>query len=356
MSLEISNLNIVEDGQPFVSDLSANFPRGRLTTVLGRTLAGKTTLLRSIAGLQTADAGHITLDGKRLDSLPVWERDTAMVYQQFINYPHLTVFENVAFPLRRAKVPVGEIWPRVTAALAKVGLAEFSDRRPSQLSGGQQQRVALARALVRRSTILLLDEPLANLDYKLREQLRDEFRNLFADQRDAIIVYATTEPAEAIMLGDQIVVMHEGRILQAGTPQEIYARPATIEVARLVDDPPMNILPARLARGRLQIAADFDLATAPGMVGLKEGPYQVGIRAQDVTLCSEGGIGVTLAFSEISGSETFLYVDSAFGELSVQLKGIHDLVLGTNLRVRFRPEHLILFSEDGKLVMGANHG
>ncbi|WP_374305516.1 ABC transporter ATP-binding protein [Ferrovibrio sp.] len=359
MSLKITDLTVIQDNVTFLGGISTSFPRGRLTTILGRTLAGKTTLLRSLAGLQMPDRGHIELDAKSIDKLPVWQRDVAMVYQQFINYPHLTVFDNVAFPLRRKGVATGEIRSRVAAALERVGLSDFSERRPSQMSGGQQQRVALARALVRRSNVLLLDEPLANLDYKLREQLREDFRSLFADQQDAIIVYATTEPAEAMMLGDQVVVMHEGRVLQIGAPHEIYERPATVDVARIVDDPPMNIVPAVVRQGRLWLGTEFALPLPTHMGGLSDGVYKLGIRAQDVYLVSEGGVGASLAFSEISGSETFLYVDSAFGELAVQMAGIHDLTLGAGLRVGFAPERLLLFSADGKLltgVPGGHHG
>ena len=210
MALILEHIDIRLDDIAHLDDVSLIFKRGGLYTVLGRTLAGKTTLLRTIAGLQEPQKGGLTLHGKDYMQLPVWKRRVAMVYQQFINYPHLSVLANVAFPLRRAGVSREEARRRAREVLKKVGLADFETRRPSALSGGQQQRVALARGLVKRAEILLLDEPLVNLDYKLREQLREEFQNIFEGQDDAILVYTTTEPAEAIQLGHEMIVMDEG--------------------------------------------------------------------------------------------------------------------------------------------------
>ncbi len=247
MSLVLDDLRLREGGVPFLDGITAEFSRGRLTTVIGRTSAGKTTLMRALAGLQGVDSGHIRLDGRAFETVPAWQRDVAMVYQQFINYPHLSVFENVAFPLRRRGLGDAEVRQRVERQLETVGLGTFGERRPSALSGGQQQRVALARALVRHAPILLLDEPLVNLDYKLREQLRDEFRRILGAQTDTIAVYNTTEPAEAMMLGDHVVVLHEGRVLQTGTPADVFDRPASALVAGIVNDPPMNVIAGELA-------------------------------------------------------------------------------------------------------------
>ncbi|OPX38813.1 MAG: hypothetical protein B1H11_04040, partial [Desulfobacteraceae bacterium 4484_190.1] len=190
----MKNFDIRIGDVPHLDDVSLEFKRGKLYTILGRTLSGKTTLLRTIAGLETPQKGELTLHEKEFLSLPVWKRGVAMVYQQFINYPHLNVLNNVTFPLKRAHVPNSEAKKRAREVLSKVGLSQFEKRRPRALSGGQQQRVALARALAKRSDILLLDEPLVNLDYKLREQLREEFLNIFQGQNDAIVIYTTTEP------------------------------------------------------------------------------------------------------------------------------------------------------------------
>lgn len=350
MPLHLENLSLARNGVRYLDRVDATFRRGRLTTVIGRTLAGKTTLLRTLAGLQAPDSGDLKLDGVSIASVPVWERDVAMVYQQFINYPHLSVLENVAFPLLRRGLKAPEAQLRAEATLAKVGLSGFAARRPSQLSGGQQQRVALARALAREAPILLLDEPLVNLDYKLREQLREEFRGLFAEETKAIVVYTTTEPAEAMMLGDEIVVMHEGRILQVGTPVDVFERPASTAVAEIVNDPPMNILPGAVVDGRIALGS-YRLALPAHLSRLAAADYRFGLRATDLHVDPASEIAGSLVFAEISGSETFLHVETAFGPLALQIEGIHDIALGTQVPIGFSTERLFAFAADGALVV-----
>ncbi|MEG3630258.1 ABC transporter ATP-binding protein [Streptomyces poriticola] len=349
MNLSATDLCLTVDGVDHLRNVTATFMPGRLHTVIGRTMAGKTTLLRALAGLQKVDSGSLTLAGADFMRTPVWRRDTAMVYQQFINYPHLDVFDNVAFPLKRAGLSRDEIRCRVRQSLARVGLADFDKRKPSQLSGGQQQRVAMARALARDTGILLLDEPLANLDYKLREQLRDEFRTLFSDQGDTIVVYTTTEPAEAMMLGDVVLVMHEGRILQTGSPQEVFERPATTMVASIINDPPMNIFPGRLEGGQVTVAGFQATHVSAHLAGLPDGAYQFGLRATDVSLGSSGVEG-EVTFVEISGSETFVHVVVGGTPFVVQTEGIHDVPLGDLVRLRLRPDRLFAFDEQGALM------
>ncbi|MHC5705666.1 ABC transporter ATP-binding protein [Streptomyces sp. PKU-MA01144] len=353
MNLCATDLCLTVDGVDHLRNVTATFEPGRLHTVIGRTMAGKTTLLRVLAGLEKADSGSLTRAGADFLKTPVWRRDTAMVYQQFINYPHLNVFDNVAFPLKRAGLPRDEIRRRVRQSLARVGLADFEKRKPSQLSGGQQQRVAMARALARATGILLLDEPLANLDYKLREQLRDEFRTLFSDRGDTIVVYTTTEPAEAMMLGDVVLVMHEGRILQTGTPQEVFERPATTTVASIINDPPMNIFPGRIESGRV-VAAGLQAVPAPGhLADLPDGSYQFGLRATDVGLAAGGaerGVEGEAVFVEISGSETFVHVAVGETPFVVQIEGIHDVGLGDLVELHLRDARLFAFDERGALV------
>lgn len=354
MSLVLNSVSLARDGEIHLDDVSLTFDRGCLTTVLGRTLAGKTTLLRAIAGLQQIDGGSITRDDKPFGNLPAWQRDVAMVYQQFINYPHLSVFENVAFPLRKRKVQEREIDRRARAALEMVGLDVFSSRRPSQLSGGQQQRVALARAIVRKADVLLLDEPLVNLDYKLREQLRDEFRRLLTSQADATVIYNTTEPAEAMMLGDRLVVMHEGRVLQTGAPSEVFERPANALVARIVTDPPMTILTGHLTTENIAFEGGLKLAPPAGLSALRPGRYRFGIRANEIELTEETGIAGRVTFGEVSGSETFLHVETAVGEAVVQIEGVHRVEIGRQVSLSLPPERLLVFADDGEgLLMHA---
>ncbi|KAA0218656.1 MAG: ABC transporter ATP-binding protein [Lautropia sp.] len=350
MSLSVQGLTLRREGVAHLDDVELEFPRGRLTTVIGRTLAGKTTLLRTLAGLLTPDAGSIALDGRPIDDVPAWKRDVAMVYQQFINYPNLDVFENVAFPLRRRGVAEPELGNRVRATLAKVGLAEFQQRRPSQLSGGQQQRVALARALVRGAPILLLDEPVVNLDYKLREQIRSEFRGLLTSASGAIVVYTTTEPAEAMMLGDTVVVMHEGKVLQRGSPAEVFERPASATVAEVFSDPPMNFVDGRFDGGCITVAGAAPLAAAGGVSSLRPGDYRFGIRAKDVRIDAASPLSGRITFVEVSGSETFVQVDTPFGALTLQLEGIHDFSLGEPVPIALDPRRLFAFDRAGALV------
>ncbi|MDD5029326.1 MAG: ABC transporter ATP-binding protein [Rhodoferax sp.] len=347
MSLQLHDLTLTIDGVSHLNNINANFERGKLTTVIGRTLAGKTTLMRSICGLQTLNRGTLTLDAQNYSALPAWHRNIAMVYQQFINYPHLNVYENVAFPLRRKKLDEVIIDRRVRGVLDKVGLSGFDKRRPSQLSGGQQQRVALARALAREAGILLLDEPLVNLDYKLREQMRSEFRSLLEQQDQTIVIYNTTEPVEAMLLGDTVVVMHEGRILQVGTPSEVFDRPASMQVASIVNDPPMNFIPGSKEEGAIKLTGGVHIDLPSHLSGLAAGDYLFGIRANELRL---GDMSVTaqVTFSEVSGSETFLYVDSPVGQMTLQVRGVHIHDLASNVAIGIPGERLFAFENQGQ--------
>ncbi len=346
MSLQLRDIGLVVDGVTHLDGINANFERGRLTTVLGRTLAGKTTLMRGIAGLQSLDRGTIHVDQGDYGRLPAWQRDIAMVYQQFINYPHLNVFENVAFPLRRKRLGKDIIQQRVRTVLGKVGLGAFEARKPSQLSGGQQQRVALARALARESDILLLDEPLVNLDFKLREQLRGELRSLLMQQQRTIVIYNTTEPVEAMLLGDTVVVMHEGRILQVGTPAHVFDYPASRQVALVVNDPPMNFMLGRKSGAGIELAGGVMLALPGHLNALAAGDYWFGIRANELRV-GGASLGGRVTFSEVSGSETFLYVDSAAGSLTLQVEGVHVHDVASSVGIEIPPERLFAFEVDG---------
>ena len=202
MNLIGENLTYKPDEQFHLNDVSFNFKKGNLYTILGRTLSGKTTLLKTIAGLLNPDSGLLKFEEKNFGKIPVWERNVAMVYQQFINYPHLNVYENISFPLKQRKINNDEIKENVNESLKTVGLIGFENRKIQELSGGQQQRVALARSLAKKAKILLLDEPLVNLDYKLREQLREEFKKIFSQgiSEETILIYSTTDPQEVMEL------------------------------------------------------------------------------------------------------------------------------------------------------------
>ena len=224
MNLIGENISYKPDNEYHLNNISFNFKKGNLYTILGRTLSGKTTLLKTIAGLINPNSGSMHFEDKNFSEIPVWERNVAMVYQQFINYPHMNVYENIIFPLKQRKVSDEQIKKDVNEALNTVGLVGFENRKIQELSGGQQQRVALARSLAKKAKILLLDEPLVNLDYKLREQLREEFKRIFSEgfSQETILIYSTTDPQEVMELNGEVIVLDEGKILQKGPAIELF--------------------------------------------------------------------------------------------------------------------------------------
>ena len=241
--LQLAGIEKSFDGKHVISDFSLTINHGEFLTLLGPSGCGKTTVLRLIAGLENVDAGEITLEGQSITQVPAEHRHVNTVFQSYALFPHMTVFENVAFGLRMQKTPAGEIAPRVTEALKMVQLEAFAERKPHQLSGGQQQRVAIARAVVNKPRLLLLDESLSALDYKLRKQMQNELKAL---QRKLGItfVFVTHDQEEALTMSDRIVVMRNGNIEQDGTPREIYEEPKNLFVARFIGE--INVFDAEV--------------------------------------------------------------------------------------------------------------
>jgi len=320
-----------------------------VTVLLGATQAGKTTLMRLMAGLDAPTRGRVVADGDDVTGKPVRERDVAMVYQQFINYPSMTVASNIASPLRlRGEKNVAA---RVAAIAARLHIEPFLDRLPAELSGGQQQRVALARALAKNAPLMLLDEPLVNLDYKLREELRNELTQLFASGRSTV-VYATTEPTEALLLGGHTAVLDAGELLQYGPTAEVFHRPRSIRVARAFSDPPMNLIAAEASaagvvlRGGSELALALPAARTPALtVGIRAGALRVDARPGDIALPGQ------VELAEISGSDTFLHVDTPIGELVAQLTGVHEFTLGTPVTLHLDPGQVYVFDSAGALLL-----
>lgn len=341
--LTLKNLSTADRKRP-LRNLSAELESGKIYTILGRTGAGKTELLRTVMGLDDISEGHLELDGQNLAKRPVRKRQMSMVYQQFINYPHLTVLKNVAFPLRRQGLSVTDASERAKAALSLVGLAGFEERMPSELSGGQQQRVAIARAIVKKARILLMDEPLANLDYKLREKLREEFPRLLAENADGIILYSTTEPAEAMQLGHEMIVMHQGEILAKGSPEEIFEMPATVEVAKLISDPPVSIVDAEIVGGKL-VLGDTTLPPIPELKLPADGSVQIGIRPDALSVGGDTPAKVVLA--EFSGSDTIVHLSLEFGTAVMLVEGIHEFIPDQTISVSLDTSTLLVFSAEG---------
>jgi len=284
----------------------------------------------------------------------------AMVYQQFINYPSLTVFENIASPLRVAGAGKDEIRAQVRTLAELLQLTPMLTRYPAELSGGQQQRVALARALARNADLLLLDEPLVNLDYKLREGLRNELAQIFA-QRTATVVYTTTDPHEALQLGGYTHVLHEGRLLQSGRALEVFRRPATLEVARAFSDPPLNQIPGRfdpdggylrLADGAVLPLPSWLLSRVSTDTLFALRPHQLTLTPRNDACCCINGV---VQLAEISGSETYVHLSAAHASLIAQLPGVHQFELDQTCTLYFAPEDLLCFEADGVLLRGTEH-
>jgi len=335
-----------------IDDVSLSLEDGSTNVLLGPTLAGKTTLMRLMAGLDRPTRGRVLARGVDITDLPVRRRSVAMVYQQFVNYPTLTVYENIASPLRVARISRSEVDARVKEAARLLRLDALLQRMPAQLSGGQQQRTAIARALVKRADLVLLDEPLANLDYKLREELRDELPRLFA-QTGAVMVYATTEPTEALLLGGSVATLSEGRLTQFGPTANVYRNPANIASARVFSDPPLNELPLRKTGSRIAIENGRELPATGAFSRLPDGRYRLGFRAEAVALGGSGSSSLAfpglVAVTEISGSESFVHVDVGFGVWVALSAGVHDWPPGTEVDVRVDPDLAFIFDAAGKI-------
>jgi glycerol transport system ATP-binding protein len=329
-----------------------------VTVLLGATQAGKTTLMRLMAGLDAPSAGQVVADGKDVTGMPVRERNVAMVYQQFINYPSMTVAQNISSPLRlRGAHSPAAIEARVAELAAKLHIEPFLQRLPAELSGGQQQRVALARALAKKAPLMLLDEPLVNLDYKLREELREELSALFASG-ESTVVYATTEPTEALLLGGYTAVLDAGRLLQYGPTAEVFHRPKSMRVARAFSDPPMNLVEARAAPNGVTLASGMSLAVALPDGTTKGGTeaLTVGIRASALRAQRRDGdlsLPGVVELAEISGSDTFVHVETAIGELVAQLPGVHVLTLGAPITLYLSTAQVYVFDSGGDLLVAA---
>jgi glycerol transport system ATP-binding protein len=357
MTLELRNVTKRVGSEIHLSDVSLKLERGSLNVLLGPTLSGKTTLLRTMAGLDAPTEGKVLVNDRDVTGVPVRKRSVAMVYQQFINYPNLTVYENIASPLRVAGTSRDEIDRRVRETAGLMRLNPLLDRYPLELSGGQQQRTALARAVVKRADLLLLDEPLANLDYKLREELREELPRLFAEI-GAIAVYATAEPSDALLLGGRTATLSEGRITQFGPTLEVYRRPIDRATAEVFSDPPMNFVSAKVVGGKLHLPGDVVLPARGPLAGLIDGEVDLGFRANHLFLRqpSQDAVRVhaTVAVVEITGSESFVHTIHEGARWVALAHGIHELSPGAPVEVYLDPHRKIVFGRDGRLVAAPN--
>ncbi len=353
MTLVLQDIGRVVDGVTHLAAIELTLEPGSLNVLLGPTLAGKTSLMRVMAGLDKPSQGRLLVDDVDVTGKSVRDRQIAMVYQQFVNYPSMTVFENIAAPLKLKGLARDDIAHRVRETAKIMHLEALLDRRPDELSGGQQQRTAIARSLVKDSGLLLLDEPLANLDYKLREKLREELRDIFRE-RGAIVVYATTEPHEALLMGGATFVMDEGRILQMGNAIDVYHAPRSVRVAEIFSDPPMNLMDGVVRDGEATLVNDIRIPISGHLAGLAAGSYRFGARANNLSVrrrnAGDVEIAVTIELAEVSGSETFIHARHNDQSMVVQEAGVHGFSLGEETRVYLNPARLFAFNGDGGLA------
>ena len=359
MNLIGENITYKPDDQFHLNDVSFNFKKGNLYTILGRTLSGKTTFLKTIAGLLNPDSGNLSFEEKDFSKIPVWERNVAMVYQQFINYPHLNVYENIIFPLKQRKLSQDKIKTDVEEALKTVGLVGFENRKIQELSGGQQQRVALARSLAKKAKILLLDEPLVNLDYKLREQLREEFKKIFSEgmSQETILIYSTTDPQEVMELNGEVIVLDEGKVLQKGPAKEIFENPLNLKVAEISNDPPMNILKGLKNSDNLNFE-NISIKSPKHFKNLENQNYNFGIRASEIKL-DDNGEEFEIELAEISGSETLLHLKKGNSKLIALIEEVMNFKIHQKVKINFNSNKFYAFNQSGELVSspyGINNG
>ena len=356
MTLELQNVTRVGNGQIVIHPTNLALENGTMNVLLGPTLSGKTSLMRLMAGLDVPQTGRILWQGKDVTGLRVQDRKVAMVYQQFINYPAMSVYDNIASPMRLMGKSRAEVDRAVRETAEMLKMTPMLARKPLELSGGQQQRCALARALVKGAGLVLLDEPLANLDYKLREELRVEIPRIF-EASGAIFVYATTEPDEALLLGGNTATLWQGRVTQFGSTAVVYRHPADATTARVFSDPPMNFLAAQKSGGRLTFSGAVSTEAQGSFAALADGTYLAGFRANHLGLHRQTGTSLemrcTLDATEITGSETFLHLHHGEDRWVGLVHGIHNLVPGVQTSVWLDPAHVYVFHPDGPLAAPA---
>lgn len=357
MGIELKGLVKTKDAETHIYKTDLKLSRGGFNVLLGTTLSGKTTLMRLMAGLEKPTQGEVWFNGENVTGVAVQKRSVAMVYQAFVNYPSHSVYDNIASPLKVAGVPKSEIKSRVEAIADLLKLSPMLDRMPAELSGGQQQRTALARALVKDAELVLLDEPLANLDYKLREELRDELPKLFAGS-GATVVYATSEPMEALLLGGHTATLHEGRVIQYGVTADIYRAPNNLTSAAVFSHPPLNT--TRIVKKGTELLI-HDIACCEideRFNRLADGNYILGVRPHHLTPFStdentiklQGVVQVT----EISGSDSVIHVLFEEGIWVSESHGIHPHKVGDTIDLYLNLKQCLLFDEQGDLIEHEN--
>ncbi|MDE4140006.1 MULTISPECIES: ABC transporter ATP-binding protein [Rhodobacterales] len=357
MALELKNVVKRVGAIEHIKGTSLILESGHFNVLLGATGSGKTSLIKLMAGLDPIASGSVWMEGRDVTRLNTQKRNISLVHQFFINYPHMTVFENIASPLKVAGMAKSEIEGRVEDAADILQLRPMLHRRPHELSGGQQQRCALARAIAKESQAVFLDEPLANLDYKLREELRDQLPELFAG-RGAVVVYATSEPEEALLLGGKTALMRDGRVTQFGPTAEIYRDPQNVAAARVFSDPPINTAEITKQGNMARLTPDVTWVLEGAAADLADGTYTVAIRPYHVLPVATTQATVRIAgrvqVTELSGSESSAHFDLGLGSTQgswVSLSaGVHPYQVGEMHDFYMDPSACYFFAPDGSRV------
>lgn len=353
MTIQLQGLTKHVAGQVHIKPTSLNLKPGHFNVLLGQTGAGKTSLIKMMAGLDPVAGGTIHFDGQDVTRLNTQARNISLVHQFFVNYPHMSVYDNIASPLKVAGMARSEIQGRVEEAADILGLRAMLHRRPHELSGGQQQRTALARAIAKESRAVFLDEPLANLDYKLREELREQLPDLFAG-RGAVVVYATSEPEEALLLGGETALMEDGSVVQFGPTAQIYRQPRTLGAARVFSDPPINVAQVTKRGDTLSMGNDASWPATGALAGLTDDTYTLAVRPHHVAptrsarahVCLRGTVLVT----ELSGSESSAHFQMQSAAWVSLAHGVHPYEVGQDHAFYLDPTACYLFARDGQMV------
>jgi sn-glycerol 3-phosphate transport system ATP-binding protein len=325
-----------------IHGVSTAIEDGEFIVIVGPSGCGKSTLLRMVAGLESVSEGEISINDKRVNELEPMDRDIAMVFQNYALYPHMSVRENMGYGLKIAKLPKTEINAKVEAAAKLLQLEDYLDRRPRDLSGGQRQRVAMGRAIVREPAVFLFDEPLSNLDAKLRVQMRLEIREL-QNRLSITSLYVTHDQVEAMTMADRMIVMNAGRAEQIGTPLEVYERPQTLFAAQFIGSPSMNVLDGEITPDGLTIGA----AKLPTQMKIT-GKVTVGIRPEHIIADPAGPLSITVQMGEPLGANTLLHgrITGNNDAFTLSLPGVHHAVAGEVVRFGVDPSNLHFFDPE----------
>ena len=350
MSLELKNVKKKIGAETHIYSTDLKFEKNTINILLGSTLSGKTTLMQIMAGLDKPTSGEIWFNEKNVTGVSVQKRNVSMVYQQFINYPNFTVFENIASPLKIVSISSNEIKNRVGKVAELLKLTDMFNKKPHELSGGQKQRTALARALVKDSGLILLDEPLANLDFKLREELPRLFEN-----RDCIVVYATTEPMDALLIGNNTATLHEGKIIQYGKTVDVYNKPNNVISAKVFNDPPINTTKVIKKDKTFSIENNSISWQCQSNLGaLADGHYTIGIRPHSITPYKQTENSVQIngkvLIAELSGSESIIHFQSGNIKWVSLSTGIHPLKVGAEAELHMDVNQFLYFDKNNKLI------